>query len=210
MRGNRRSVAAGDRARQRLAGIVLLQLRQRSLGEREQRGSRQRCRRAGRVLEHLHGPREQCDLARCTEHGRGMVERPRFAAHRDRRHSQRARQLVQSFARARIPGADPGRRVAQGPRTASAGNGPQRVERAGARACFARRGKHVEIERAGAVNDELPWPKQSRDAAAEWLYRWVADGQEDDVRVLHALELGVPPALLGAIPREHHANAGTA
>src|SRR5205085_3979913 len=111
------------------------------------------------------------------------------------------------FARARIGRGDSGRRIAQDPRAAAARYRAQRVQRSGARARFARRGEHVEAERTGAVDDELSCTQKSGNAPAKRLHRGIAHGEEDEVSVLQALEVGVPAALLGAIPREHDPNA---
>jgi hypothetical protein len=114
---------------------------------------------------------------------------------------------VQRLVRARIGGGDAGSRATQNRSAAAARDRAQRVQRSRACAGLASGGEHVEAQRAGTVHDELPRPKQSRDSTAERFHRPVGHGEKDQIRVCHARQLGVPPTLLGAIPRERNANA---
>jgi len=210
MRPDGRGVVSCDRPGERLGRSAVFERLERAARERQERRARDRLGRAGRVLEGLDGAGEQRHLPARAQHRRRVIEGARAVAHRDGRHPQRAREVLQRLARGSVRAGDPGGRIAQDVRRAAARNGPQRMQRAGARAGVDRGAERRKAQRARAVRDELAAPEQGSDSPADLLDRSVVHGEEHQLRLAQPLQIGVPARLLGAVPGQDDADAGPA
>jgi hypothetical protein len=203
-----RCVAAGHRPGERLGRGAMLERLQSAAREREERRPREGLGGARGVLERLDGAGKERHLAARGQHGGRVVERARGVAHRDRRHPERPRDLLQGLAGGSVRACDSGGGVAQRGGRASAGNRSKRMQRARAGAGVERRLERREAEGARAVGDELAAPEQGSDAPAHLFDGPVADRQEDQLRCLDPFEVGLPAALFAAVPGQHDSHAG--
>jgi hypothetical protein len=138
MRLDGRRVASRHRTGERLGGRAVLERFQGAARERQERRARDRLRSARRVLERLDGAREEGHLPAGGEHRRRVVEDARSVAHRDGRHPQRPRDLLQGLPRVRVRPGHASGGIAQRPGRAAPGNGAERVQRSGASASLER------------------------------------------------------------------------
>jgi hypothetical protein len=147
-------IAAWDRPGEDFLRPVPLQGRERTGREREERVARNLLGDAGGLLEHLHGPGEESYRRSRGEHGCRVVERPR-TPHFDGSHPERASDGGQTFVCFRPVPRDSRGCAAQDAGTASLRNGPEGMERSDLRATAPCTRERLEIERPGAMGDEL-------------------------------------------------------
>jgi len=207
VRAHRGGVTSRHRPGERVRGRAVLQRFQRSARKGQQGSARDRFRSAGRVLERLHRAREERHLRAGGENCGGVVERARRIAHRDRRHPQRSRDLLQRLQRAGVRPRDARGSFAQRSWRAVARHGAERMQRSGASSSVHRGPQDVEAESAGAVRDELAAPQERSDAPAEAFDGRIGDGEEDDLGVAQPLEVGFPSRLLRPVPGQHDRDA---
>jgi hypothetical protein len=184
-------VAARNRAGEDVPRPLPFQGRKRPGGEREERLPRNLLGNAGGRLEHLDGAGEEGDGRAGGEHGRGVIERPR-AAHFDGSQSQRAGYGCEALARFRPVARDAGRRPPQDSWTAAPRNGPQGMERSDLRAAALRARERLEIERAGAVGDDLPRTDRVGGETAHLGHRGIGHREEHHLGVADAVEIRAP------------------
>ena len=147
-------VAARDRPRDRLRGILRGERLDGALGQRQERGAGLGLGRAGGGLERAHRLGEERDLGASREDCGGVIEGARSGGS-ERKHVQRLSQRVEHPAHVVVGAFDPRGGARERIGAAARRDGAERMHRAHFGASGERGSERGEIERAGEMGDDL-------------------------------------------------------